>query len=131
MKKLMCLLVVIFIMVGFTACNKQNVEGTWICEGTENGYMFEALGTTDDGEKMGRVKVLPEEGGFLLASISYYYSFTDDNKIEIICYSPSFSGGGVSVEDSQYDVLRVEKEDGVRVLVSEISGERYYYQGNN
>ena len=58
-------------------------------------------------------------------------SFTDDNKIEIIRYSPSFSGGGVSVEDSQYDVLRVEKEDGVRVLVSEISGERYYYQGNS
>lgn len=131
MKKWMCLLVIVFVMIGFAACGKQNVEGAWVCDGKENGYVFEALGTTDDGEKMGRVKILPEEDGFMLASISYYYSFTDDNKIEIIRYSPSFSGGGIGVDEEQYDVLCIEKEDGVRVLVSEISGECYYYQGQN
>lgn len=131
MKQLICAFMIVAIMISFAACGTESIEGVWICDGKEDGYKFDVLGTTDDGEKMGMVKILPEEDSFLLATISYYYRFTDENKVEIIRYSPSFSGGSVSMDDDQYDVLSIEEKDGVRVLVSEMSGERYYYQGQN
>ena len=128
MKKLIGLLMVVVMVLGLTACGaKKKVEGTWLCDDGENGYRFSELGKTTDGEKMGFVTVLPKENTLFSGVISYYYRFLDKNTIEIIRYAPNFSGNAVSVDGEQYDVLTIEKEDGKRVLFSEITGE-YYYQ---
>ena len=136
MKKLICALMIFAVMLGITACGTKSMEdtaksleGTWTTADKESGYNFEEFGViTLRDEKMGQVNVLPNNNGFLQAAISYYYHLTDDNKIEIICISPMFSYGGVSVSEEQYDVLRIEKKNGERVLISENSGIYYYLE---
>lgn len=126
MKKIICLLMTIAIMLSFAACGKKNVEGTWLDEDGETGYKLGEISVERDGEKMGEVDLLPEEDGINLLNISYYYRYIDKNTIEIIRFVPTLSGGGIGVEEEEYDVLRMEKENGVQVLVSEETGECYY-----
>lgn len=130
--KALCLILLATILVSFAGCSSRNVEGKWICnEGDEPyGYRFEELGTTKDGEKMGRAYCVPSDSSYLF-NISYYYSFVDDDTIQITQYAPSFSSnGGVSLEGEEYDVLQIKSEDGQRVMISEESGTKFYFEEN-
>ena len=128
-KTIICVLMMVAVLFSFAACSSKSVEGIWLSEDGKSGYKLGELGELNTGEKMGTVE-LQEKTNDWLAVITYRYRFTDDNKIEIIRYSPSFSGNSVGVNNKQYDLLRIEGTGNDRVLVSEKSGERYYYQGN-
>ena len=128
MKKFICGLMVLVIMISFAACGKKTVVGTWTTDDGIYSYNFDSLGKTDDGEKMGRVSVQPKSNDLFAGVISYYYRFENKDTIEILYSSPKFTNNGIGVDMEQYDVLRIEEENGKRVLVSTETGKRYYQE---
>ena len=128
MKRLICGIMLIAVLFSFAACSSKKVEGLWLSEDGKSGYKLGALQKTTDGDKMGTVELQKKTNDWL-AVVSYYYRFTDDGKVEILRYSPSFSENGISADSKQYDLLRIEKQGNSRVLVSEKTGDCYYYQG--
>ena len=129
MKKMICVLMIFALMIGFAACGKNKVQGTWLNEDGDSGYEFGKFGEVlVEGEKMGTVKVLPQKDGLFQSLISYYYRINDDGEIEILRYSPDLSGSSVSVSDEEYDVLEIKKVGKKTVLVSKETDEYYYLE---
>lgn len=129
-KTIICVLLVVAVMLSLTACNTRKAEGIWVSEDGESGYVLGQLGKLETGEKMGTVELLEDSNDFSSAFTTYLYRFTDGNKIEIIRYSPSLSNDGIGLNETQYDLLKIEGMGKNRVLVSEKTGDRYYYQGS-
>ena len=133
MKKLFSLLMVAMFVLTFAGCgaapetdNGPTVEGVWLCSEEEGGYgyAFGALQTTDDGGKSGEVNMRPAP--VINYGIFYSYSFVSETEIEIVSYAPT--GDGTAAEPASYDILRLEEDNGQRVLVSTVTEMKYYFR---
>jgi hypothetical protein len=133
MKKLISLLMAAVLLLAFAGCgaepetdNGPSVEGTWLCSEEEGGYgyAFDALQTNDDGGKSGQAYMRPAP--VIDYGIFYSYSFVSETEIEIVSYAPT--GDGTAAEPTSYDTLRLEEQDGQRVLVSTVTEMKYYFQ---
>lgn len=130
MKKLLCFVLAVIMMLGLVGCGSEDVEGTWLSKDKENqrGYSFETLLEDKNGEKVGYVSILPSTSNYL--GVRYLYKFIGDDQIQITKISASFSGDSIGADETEYDVLTLETEDGERVLVSTKNETKYYFTEN-
>lgn len=127
--KILCLALAAITLFALTGCgssqnSEPNVEGVWLAvdeDGEETGYALHPLTETVIGTEAGPAYLRPSRN---LYFAYLYYTYLSDTEIEI--RKRTYLDDKEDLGDL-YDTLRIENENGQRVLVSTETGTKYYY----